>query len=354
MFTGSGSDYYLFRLTHNVHGAHEAPFWALLNTLQREYAQVRASGYEGEEFYFPGGQRLGSGGYRLGESALGELRRRAILRSGAGQLPSRPTVGWNQVLGLEGGRVLGAVPGQGPVIPVRQVSDALVPTGQFPVTPPRPIPGAPPRPNPVIPAIANRGRGYIPVLIRERPGDLVSRTDRERIAAAAEQRARDAGGCINGHDADKQMQQFFERGVRNGLHERGDFASENEMEAIMIVIQRMEKAEQREAHQKAQREWDARLAGRNPGQREVIIISDDENDQLYPSPPPRRPNRPLPPGTAGISQNPRPPQPVMTGAPPALGWQGGSTWQCGLCTLINDMADVECLACGGESPMVRA
>ncbi|KAI0362953.1 WLM-domain-containing protein [Pilatotrama ljubarskyi] len=49
----------LHELTHNVHGPHDDKFYALLSTLEDEYAALRAAGYSGEGFH-ANGRRLGT------------------------------------------------------------------------------------------------------------------------------------------------------------------------------------------------------------------------------------------------------------------------------------------------------
>ncbi|KIY50626.1 WLM-domain-containing protein [Fistulina hepatica ATCC 64428] len=80
----------LHELTHNVYGEHDDKFDALLRVLQKEYDDLRRSGYAGEGF-FSEGQRLGGGFYNLPPHAAraqaleaAEQRRRAAAVLGQG------------------------------------------------------------------------------------------------------------------------------------------------------------------------------------------------------------------------------------------------------------------------------
>ncbi|VDC01261.1 unnamed protein product [Peniophora sp. CBMAI 1063] len=52
----------LHELTHNVHGPHDAHFYAFLDTLRDELYELRRRGYAGEGFFSPGRRLGGSGG----------------------------------------------------------------------------------------------------------------------------------------------------------------------------------------------------------------------------------------------------------------------------------------------------
>jgi len=271
------------RITHNVHQDHDEKFHALLDQLVWEFSELRRSGYNGEGFYYADGQKLG-GGQGLYNPELTELRKQAISRGEGFHCP--------------------------PAKPVQTQSTAVLPPSHLP---------KPPR-------------------LRGRP---VQKGDRNRIAEAAEKRRREAERCGLGH-GEGEMNAIIKRGMVNGIHEKPEPLSEDEMAAVMIQIQMLEEAGN-----------EARIE--NGGQiPPYMLISGNEADEI-PAPPyndkqgqnvstgSRTPNSSL------TDTRPSPRRSSDTTSGGANHGQAragnGSQWACWACTLVNPDTVLRCELC---------
>ncbi|KAI5786410.1 WLM domain-containing protein [Peziza echinospora] len=288
----------LHELVHNVHTEHDQHFWALLEVLEREYSILRASGYHGEGFYYGDGKRLGTGpSYN---PHLTSIRRMAITGENRLQplLPRRPPT---------------AGPSNTQKNPIKRLA-----------------------------------------------GTKVSRSDRERIADAAEKRRQQTSSCGCGKSGERQMQDTLRRGAENGIQEKDDPISKDEMAAIMLQIQLLEEADVE------------RLNSEGSSPQNALVISDDETD-----------NRPKQRDTSSYSSNnfsssslPQAPnngsrqqnRPTTTSSSSSsrmtnhsqsrllrqtTGTAGSSSrhqWSCMACTLLNPLQFTHCDACDTPRP----
>ncbi|KAF8469532.1 WLM domain-containing protein [Kalaharituber pfeilii] len=304
----------LHELTHNVYWDHNDDFHKLLNKLQWEYEQLHASG-TGNRFEHK--SKTSSGYNAEGLYSYGQ-----ILGTG---ITSHPELRELRIQALTGENRLYRLPSK--------------PSSVTPVT----TPGMPFSAIPIAPKTPK---------IPQKAGTPVQKGDRERIAQAAEKRRQEARRCGLGHGGDKEMHEIIRRGIDNGIREKPEPLTEDEMAAIMIQIKLLEEAE--------------RVERKNNGGRAptYIVISDAEENP----PPGRVDSKPIPGRGASASSPPSSSSPTRSDGRRLEGWTNhaqsrlfsecdhdrrgnsrslanGLQWSCRACTLLNSASATKCSLC---------
>lgn len=164
-------------------------------------------------------------------------------------------------------------------------------------------------------------------------GKQVQKTDRERIAEAAEKRRREAEKCGLMRGDNREMDAIIERGIANGIREQPEPLSQDEMAAIMIQIQLLEEAEEEARNQSEKQTID------------YIVISDDEEEHPPPSSPYPLPSLTRPsPNQPNFSQRGQNSYEQMHAANQSVAG-GTPQWPCSACTLLNSISALKCECC---------